>query len=429
MALCFILYIIGVGALLALIAEPFTMSTYFSDNSLLPGLANREFSLETEAEYYLKTLENLAETNTPVDDNFALANSPRISTYIKNEMNNFGVEVYEQNFKHVSNSSNIDGTNIYAIIRGERSTSSESIVVCIPFKYHSKSHNTLPGIGLGLAITKYFSTKTYWAKDFIILFVDREETGASMWLDSYHDTGYDVEPLPDRSGPIQAAIVLELYGREISRMNVKIQGFMGQLPNLDLFNIVIELAAREFVTPYFHNRSLPFDMDFTQLYRHHLETAWEFMKTQATMQSDGLHGLFLNYAIQALTLEGPRNDNDKLMTATMLNVGRLIEGVCRSLNNLIERFNRSYYFYIILSLRRFTSIGYYMIWFCTLISPLVIKSVVIYKSEFYMSGNKFVGFRASIILACALVMSLLSTVNISAATMSAIVTVPILILL
>lgn len=432
-----LIYIIGIVSSLLIIADPFTMSTYFSDNSLLPGLVNREFSLATEAEYYLKDLLKLTGSADK-----SLATSPEVVNFIKNELDNFGLEVYEQNFNNYNDNVQLNGTNIYSIIRGERSTSSESVVLCAPFRV-TKDKNTLPSVALSLALAKYFSTKSYWAKDVIILFVDHDQYGTSAWLDSYHDINFKADlkrngnikekihynSLPDRSGPMQAAIVLEIYGKRFTRVNVKIQGLYGQLPNLDLFNLIIELAARESVTPFFHNKSLPFDLTPQDLYKHHLETAISFMKTQATMQSDGLHGLFLRYAIQSLTLECPDHnslDGKSHIAATLLNMGRLVEGVFRSLNNLTERFNRSYYFYIILSLRRFTSIGYYMISFGLILTPVLLKSLNIYmksKQTNYPSG------RLVILLATALVLSLLSFINISLAMMSAIPLVPVLILI
>lgn len=433
--LYFSLYLAGITTFLLIIADPFTMGTYFSDNSLLPGLVNREFSLGTEAEYYLRDLDKLL--GDKKREGSSLASLPTLVNFIKKELDHFGLEVYEQNFNY-NGYVQFNGTNIYSIIRGERSTSAEAVVLCAPLKITSES-NTLSSVALSLAMAKYFSTKSYWAKDVIILFLDQYEYGASAWLDSYYDvklksdmkflSNNDLyyDSLPDRSGPMQAAIVLELTGKQFSRVNIKIQGNYGQLPNLDLFNLVIELAARESVTPYFHDKSMAFDVSTKDLYRHHLETAISFMKSQATMRSDGLHGLFLGYAIQSLTLEGPEhkrlgNRGSDLMTSSLLNVGRLVEGIFRSLNNLTERFNRSYYFYIILSLRRFTSIGYYMIAFGLIIAPIPLKSLNIYLEE-----KQKIGLRPIILFVSALLLSLLATINISAAMISSVILVPLLI--
>lgn len=444
---CYTIYILGIGVFLAIIADPFTMSTYFSENSLMPGLANREFSLGNEAEYYYKDLSKLLKQSPEAK---SLRQSPAIINFINNELESFGLEVHKQNFQYSSNDHQFtNGTNLYTIIRGERSTSSEAIALCIPYRV-DKDDDTLTGVGLGMALAKYFSTKSYWAKDVIIMFIDRDQMGASAWLDSYYDIKFIqnknnheqnsnilgqkliYDSLPDRSGPLQAAIVLELYGLEFSRINVKIQGMFGQLPNLDLFNLVIEIAARESVTPFFEDKSLPFDLDQQELYMHHLETAMSFMKKQATMQSDGLHGHFLRFAVQALTIEAPKylkgvNGQLFAMTSSCLNMGRLIEGLFRSLNNLTERFNRSYYFYIILSLRRFTSIGYYMIAMGIMIVPILLKALHLHKEG--LKQNKWIRARTILLLSSALILSILSTFNISSAFISSVVAVPLLILI
>lgn len=39
---------------------------------------------------------------------------------------------------------------------------------------------------------------------------------------------------------------------------------------------------------------------------------------------------------------------------------RLLEGMYRKLNNLLERLHQSYFFYLMPSLSHFVSIGYYM---------------------------------------------------------------------
>lgn len=53
------------------------------------------------------------------------------------------------------------------------------------------------------------------------------------------------------------------------------------------------------------------------------------------------------------------------MPAAFLNcyvcvVSRLLEGMYRKLNNLLERLHQSYFFYLLPSLSHFVSIGYYM---------------------------------------------------------------------
>ena len=57
----------------------------------------------------------------------------------------------------------------------------------------------------------------------------------------------DISPgeLLGRSGSLQAAINLELGTETIHRVNIKLEGLNGQLPNLDLINTVVRLCRRE----------------------------------------------------------------------------------------------------------------------------------------------------------------------------------------
>ena len=48
-----------------------------------------------------------------------------------------------------------------------------------------------------------------------------------------------------RSGAIQAAINLELDDKEMSYMQILVESLNGQLPNLDMVNMVVRLCRSE----------------------------------------------------------------------------------------------------------------------------------------------------------------------------------------
>lgn len=50
----------------------------------------------------------------------------------------------------------------------------------------------------------------------------------------------------------------------------------------------------------------------------------------------------------------------------------------RSCNNMIERFNRSYWFYLLPSTRRYLSISFYMIPLALFVLPSLLKAFIIY---------------------------------------------------
>jgi GPI-anchor transamidase subunit GAA1 len=66
----------------------------------------------------------------------------------------------------------------------------------------------------------------------------------------------DIMPaeLPGRSGAIQAALNLEIGTDRVSRLDIRIEGLNGQLPNLDFVNTAVRLCRREGITPTLQKR-------------------------------------------------------------------------------------------------------------------------------------------------------------------------------
>lgn len=103
------------------------------------------------------------------------------------------------------------------------------------------------------------------------------------------------------------------------------------------------------------------------------------MTTQASTFTNGAHGLFQKRSIQSLTVAAEEEQEDAdYLKADLQQIGKVIEGVFRSCNNMIERFNRSYWFYLLPSTRRYVSIGFYMIPLGLVVLPSLLKALVIY---------------------------------------------------
>ena len=153
-----------------------------------------------------------------------------------------------------------------------------------------------------LAINWFFlpSGKWYWAKDIIFLVTDKGALGMNAWLEAYHDIPNPCEcnnyfihlsicsslppslsfslplflpsfihftnqnldcftdikslPLESHSGAIQGAINLEISSSSISSMNILCEGLNGQLPNLDLINMVDRLFQKEMIPSILHTQ-------------------------------------------------------------------------------------------------------------------------------------------------------------------------------
>ncbi|KAJ7382328.1 Glycosylphosphatidylinositol anchor attachment 1 protein [Desmophyllum pertusum] len=106
-----------------------------------------------------------------------------------------------------------------------------------------------------------------------------------------------------------------------------------------------------------------------------LVTMVMMMFYQASGRPTGNHGLFHRYRIEALTMRGGGENWD--YAHGFLETGKVIEGVFRSLNNLLEQFHQSFFFYLLPESHRYVSIGLYMPPFgCLLLGPVIMAIVL-----------------------------------------------------
>lgn len=83
-----LLYVLGLLTFGVFISDRWSEKTYFSDNALLPGLVNREFTLTSHSESLLQSLEQ------QVNESGGRLPHDRIMA----EFQQIGLETYQQNF-------------------------------------------------------------------------------------------------------------------------------------------------------------------------------------------------------------------------------------------------------------------------------------------------------------------------------------------
>ena len=364
----------------SVLAHPiYNERTYFSENALLPGLVTGGFNQERAAVEFLSTL---AEENKKYPGAAPLP-------WLEAQFRQMGLEVHQQQFRlsyPLANTS-FTGTNLYAVLRAAKTSSTEALVLTAPHRPPNSPHqSTDAGIALLLATAKYFRSQIYWAKDIIFLVTEHEFLGTQAWLEGYHGVSCGAEgvlhsgDLPARAGSIQAAINLEFSSEFPTHVNLKLEGLNGQLPNLDLVNLVSRLVGREGMRSMFHEREDHPRPDSYKGYLRSLKTLAAMMATQATGVPTGNHGLFHRFSIEAVTLEGVTVRNKKRPPADFHTLGRIIEGTFRSLNNLLERFHQSFFFYLLPAGGRYVSIGLYMPMFGLLAAALPLTAVALWFS-------------------------------------------------
>ncbi|OAD57552.1 Glycosylphosphatidylinositol anchor attachment 1 protein, partial [Eufriesea mexicana] len=376
--LCFFLYISGIVWILLLALPMFNDNTYFSENALLPGLVTKKSNLEqTAKQYYVYLLHEMKRY-------------PDVMPYawLAAKLNQLHLDVFIHNFTLVNpfQDQQFTGQNIYGIIRAPRAASTESIVVSVPFRpINSIYLDTAPSIALLLAFAKFCRKQKYWAKDIIFLITEHEQLGIQAWLDAYHGVTSGNEgvlisgDLPGRAGSIQAAINLELHSMKISSIDVKVEGLNGRLPNLDLFNLAQNMIAKEGIRQSFQKR---FDVKYKNKFKnwwYHFNTLLMMITSQATGIPTGNHGLFHRFGIEAITLEGFEKPRQQSSDGNFYQVGRVVESIVRSLNNLLERFHQSYFFYLLPSTDTYISIGLYIRSLVLIIAGIFIKAFCMWQ--------------------------------------------------
>lgn len=178
-------------------------------------------------------------------------------------------------------------------------------------------------------------------------------SGAQAWVDAYHDMQpSSVQPLPLKSGALQGALVIEYpFEHRFESLHIVYDGVNGQLPNLDLFNTAVSIAGGQMGI----GTSLQEMWDHDDSYQMRLQTVLRGMIKQGFGYATGAHSSFMPYHIDAITLQTKGEGWQDEMA-----LGRTVESLCRSLNNLLEHLHQSFFFYLLMQSNRFVSIGTYL---------------------------------------------------------------------
>lgn len=367
--ICVVCFFAGVAWFMGLAFEPFTLRTYMSENAMGSTMVEERFpagerALATGREF---AAHKKKAGGMPVD-------------WLIKTMQDRGLEVFTQRFSRTlpfpdENKERymVKGTNVYGILRAPRAPRTEALVLSAPCSPGDENNQA---VGLLLGLAQYFRGQIYWAKDIIFLVNEHDLIGMQAWLEGYHHTnttGIDWSPLQGRGGSIQAALSLELSSNVITSLDLVLEGLNGQLPNLDLANLFYAFCQKIGVLCTIQGKLPRNDWDTVTGYGHSVQTMMLMVMKQASGRPWGDHGLFLRYHIEAATLKGINSFRQYKTDATT--IGRLLEGMYRKLNNLLERLHQSYFFYLMPSLSHFVSIGYYMPAFGLLAVILLLRAM------------------------------------------------------
>ncbi|KAI9666377.1 MAG: Glycosyl phosphatidyl inositol protein transamidase complex subunit [Bathelium mastoideum] len=343
-ALC---VIVGVVWLLILPLNEYARHTYISENALLPGQVHTYFG-GSEHNIFRAYRQEVAALGDKTDDE----RTEKLVELFKT----CGLRVAHQNYQYTAAGKNVTGQNVYAVLQGPRADATEAVVFIGAWRNMDKVLNQ-SGVALVLTMARYFKRWSLWSKDIIFLITGDSTAGPQAWVDAYHDAHAPstVDSLTLKSGALQGAVAVDYpagpWGHRFDKLHVIYDGINGQLPNLDLFNTAVSIASGQMGISCTLQRMWKHD----DSYKERLETMLRGMLSQGFGHASGPHSSFIPYHVDAITLQTVGDGWHDEMS-----LGRTIESIFRSLNNLLEHLHQSFFFYLLMQANRFVSIGTYL---------------------------------------------------------------------
>ncbi|CAL5371794.1 unnamed protein product [Camellia sinensis] len=434
------------GVLALLLLPVLAKNTCISENALVPGSAHPMLTSQdvSEANKFVKEITNLKPTGTsmrnPRPDSTAYGGLSAEVCYHKfhPQLNKF----YPLHFFSGPDSGIIQencscssySINTVGIIRAPRGDGKEAIVLVTPYNSVNVSLGEALSLGIASLVFSLLTRVTWLAKDIIWLAADSqhgEYASVAAWLRDYHTplfgglaklnsemchessvlyelkkspvTRAEVSDVFRRAGTMAAALVIKVADGndevEKETLGIYAEASNGQMPNLDVINVVSYLAVHgQGLRVKVEKFSSLLDSKWLSVLGERFESLgkvarslnpqWKFgmpvadyIEGTATLASSlyhqalgvptGPHGAFRDYQVDAITLEiSPIvSSNKRRQNEFLLQGGRLVEGVLRSVNNLLEKFHQSFFLYLLTSPSKFVSVGVYMIAFALLVAP------------------------------------------------------------
>lgn len=311
--------------------------TYVSENALLPHQASTYFR---ESEWHI-----VRGFRSEIRD-FQHLPEPERNARLMGLFDEIGLKSASHDWQ---NSTSEDGQNVYSILHAPRGSHNEAIVLVAPWTNMDGVFND-GGVALLVSLARYLKKWSIWHKNLIFVVPSNPHGALRSWVGAYHTS------LKYTAGSVEGAVVLDFpsTSERFDHVDVYYDGLNGQLPNLDLINTLVKVADGEYV-----RCDLPGAGPSYHLYEHRLRAMATgiFRQIVAGIKPGPGCEMFSGWRIDAITIRAV-GDGDSIHDITTF--GRLVESVVRSLNNLLEHFHQSFFFYLLLGPRFFVSIGTYL---------------------------------------------------------------------
>ncbi|KDR73500.1 hypothetical protein GALMADRAFT_100196 [Galerina marginata CBS 339.88] len=365
------LFLVGYTWMVMLPSSHLGRGTYVDENALQPGQVNTEWNWGDVhvADLYLAQLEQVRDANYT---------SEQRAHWLSEEFGKLGIPASTQSYSFSTSTSNLNGTNSYAIISSPRHSGTETMVISASWLSRTGEGDgtlNLRGVSTVLALANFLKRYSYWGKDIVLIVSDGYLDGMQAWLGAYHGSsqpGLTAETLKLTSGVIWTALNIDYPGHSFSHLGIFFEGLNGRLPNQDLINTVDRISRAGIpvvlydhldpreepsinIAPSWMPRTL-YNIPDVKSYLYQAQNVIRHVGYQANGRGSGVHGLFHQFRIDAITLfavpaVGPHGFHA---------IGRIVESTLRSMNNLLERLHASFFFYFLTGPQRFLKIGLYL---------------------------------------------------------------------
>ena len=341
----------------------FNKNTYVSENALMPGQGRSLFNSFDKVDYYYKTLKK----NVTLEEAYALiTDNPMHQLYAKHDN--------------------------YMLLRtmAPRGDGSETLLFYTSLKSPF-------ACAVLMAYFKDLQSRNYLAKDVLFLITNDEPTGSLQFVKDWYHSNKNL--IWNRPGQIEAALGLFIDQPEFDTFSVKFTGHQPRLPNLDIMNILVRIARM-----YSLRVSLHGDMAIGG------NTYFDYLRRMAYMTGSLIIGDFNEYSahsnfgtvgLDAITIhctnlgsKATLYDGDggqPYKKHTVKQVVLLLDMMHRSLNNNLQKYYRSFYFYILSSHVHYISIADMSIPIGLFLLALVLSAVALwYYSDSGYAFQKYI---------------------------------------
>lgn len=332
----FLLAIASVGWLLVLPLDGQYRNTYISENALMPGQVTSYFR-ESEWNFVRGFRSEVFEWDF---DQVSTENE-----VLESWLQDFGWSISKYHDQKTNTST------MYSLMHAPRGDNTEAMVLVVPY-FTSDGLPNQGGLAIAPALAHYFARMSIWSKNIILVFPYNGHSVLRSWVEAYHTT------LDATAGSIEAAIVIEYPSKQdkFGHLEISYEGLNGQLPNLDLINTVTTVAGHEGIRVSVQSTSNDV-LDRKDYWSRLRVLALGFLRLATAglaEQSPGCEA-FSGWQIQAITISAVGDEGPDITQ-----FGRIIDSAFRSVNNLLEKFHQSFFFYLLLSPDHFVSIGTYL---------------------------------------------------------------------